>query len=51
MISAALFLGTLVVVYLLGWSFLILLLPRVLKEQGYDTAVRSLAENGAGVLV
>ncbi len=50
-IPAALFLVTLVVVYLIGRSVLIPLLTRVLKEQGHDPAVRSLAENVAGVLV
>jgi small conductance mechanosensitive channel len=50
-IPAALFLVTLVVVYLIGKSVLIPLLTRVLKEQGHDPAVRSLAENVAGVLV
>ncbi|WP_369682189.1 mechanosensitive ion channel family protein [Haladaptatus sp. AB618] len=50
-IPAALFLVTLVVVYLIGRSVLIPLLTRVLKEQGHDPAVRSLAENIAGVLV
>ncbi len=38
-------------VYLIGRSVLIPLLTRVLKEQGHDPAVRSLAENVAGVLV
>ncbi len=50
-IPAALFLATLVVVYLIGQNVLIPLLTRVLKEQGHDPAVRSLAENVAGVLV
>ncbi|GAA0249450.1 mechanosensitive ion channel family protein [Haladaptatus pallidirubidus] len=50
-IPAALFLVTLVVVYLIGRSVLIPLISRVLKEQGHDPAVRSLAENVAGVLV
>ncbi|WP_231189155.1 mechanosensitive ion channel family protein [Haladaptatus sp. DYF46] len=50
-IPAALFLVTLVVVYLIGRSVLIPLLTRVLKEQGHDPAVRSLAENVAGILV
>ncbi|WP_266081837.1 mechanosensitive ion channel family protein [Haladaptatus caseinilyticus] len=50
-IPAVLFLVTLVVVYLIGRSVLIPLLTRVLKEQGHDPAVRSLAENVAGILV
>ncbi|MFH5801206.1 mechanosensitive ion channel family protein [Haladaptatus sp. CMAA 1911] len=50
-IPTVLFLVTLVVVYLIGRSVLIPLLTRVLKEQGHDPAVRSLAENVAGVLV
>ena len=50
-IPAALFLVTLVVIYLIGRSVLIPLLTRVLKEQGHDPAVRSLAENVAGILV
>jgi small conductance mechanosensitive channel len=50
-IPAALFIVTLVVVYLIGRSVLIPLLTRVLKEQGHDPAVRSLAENVAGILV
>nr|WP_076431019.1 mechanosensitive ion channel family protein [Haladaptatus litoreus] len=51
LIPVALFLVTLVVVYLIGQSILITLLVRVLKEQGHDPAVRSLAENVAGILV
>ncbi|ODR80978.1 mechanosensitive ion channel protein [Haladaptatus sp. W1] len=50
-IPAILFLVTLVVVYLIGRSVLIPLLTRVLKEQGHHPAVRSLAENVAGILV
>ncbi len=50
-IPAAIFIVTLIGVYLLGRTILIPLVSRVLDRQGHDPSVKSLGENIAGIAV
>ncbi|WP_433631005.1 mechanosensitive ion channel family protein [Halomicrococcus sp. NG-SE-24] len=50
-IPAALFVVSLIVVYLLGQMVLLPVVSRVLERQGHDPAVQSLAKNVTGALV